>query len=805
MLNDTTNSSLTNELYAILNNALSTIYKLRETTLLNRSTRVAPKHEPDLNSNESFGSIELAKLQDSSEAQNDGRAKINATDELHLLCKLLHKHFDAKNAIDLNQSLRDAILSTTTTIAPTSDLSEPIISSTTIRPQKATTTVAAATTTTSGSKSRYISNPSLDLSDPFYERYLLETIFSLDESHYNQQTESALRKASSSALSSLFNAAADRKRGREMTRPILATEHESLVSLSANTDYDSEEKVEVGAGDKRKMRKLSGSEQNATFEIKTYRRASSRYNSHFHLVYWLIESSGNQPIDSQPRVFKLVNVNEANDLIEQNFEREEIKKHLEPSKLDLIGNKIATTYKKLSESDRHHHLDHYDEPHVIDDTLDIKDYKKPSQSQQQPTSSGFQLLIDRLSSKSFNENLQLYLIIFLISLVAIFLCLVIPMICYKAKKTKRQESINTKPMKRGKKPAPQGRRRVLKGQNLDSGEPQSSNQRISNISANLPSQPMMNKQNQSSVDSIWRKLSNTTTTLVNDQSDMIRDDGSIGIPIVVERGASHERIPDNSLGIKSNDKKSHQFEWYSFEDRVEQQERDLLDNSNKRYYMSDKRQFTKSVQTIDNLDSSAFKSDEQLLLEYKSRLENKSTNTLTKSELVMLKEKMIPVNMEPAASKQQVASQTSLSSESGHDYVNQALLNESKQQTNRQAMHLDSSQFSRPIRSFIDSSKSPTLDTNDFTSPSSSQTDQQQASNHGTVIGGPAGKSVQINDDRIPKMRHLELEPKTRGKVDAIKAELSKLEQRDQQQSRLPFAGRSGEPSDSTYRRYDVT
>lgn len=379
--------------------------------------------------------------------------------------------------------------------------------------------------------------------------------------------------------------------------------------------------------------------------------AASRLGEHhFHLVYWLLERRLNS---SRIRV---LDFRQASELLS----------HLHASYLNHLMHKYKLTpadrlvvhFKALQEQENQL------EPQVVDDTQREEARNSPS---------AFQLLLDRLSISSSDQHLHLYLIIFLLILVSLILCFLMPMMCFSSssRRKSRRASDETKSIR-----------------------PDSDLQRV--------------QKNSPDHSAIWRKLSNSTTTLVKDQSDCYTHNGAFEVPI-----------------------------------RNQQQQQ--------------------QQQQVEEEQHNKLSLEPQMYLKYKDVRESRTSDTLTKSELVMIKEKLVPIMRQTPT--RQVGSQTSPIE---HDYVNQAvqcqLLDNDNQDDYRSAQH------ARQVRRHIDSTLSR----------SSSSSDRAAS-----VISSPTGQH-----EREPKMRHLELPDKSRVKVEAIRAELGRLQECDS--SRRPAAATSG-------------
>jgi len=738
-------SSKTSEIYSIVSNALRAIYSLREATQLNRPIRLAPENEPTDLKFES-GRLTLAN--------EDNRAATK--EDVHLLCKLLHKHLEnsTSSAIDVAiEPVAPSTSSTTTAAIPTTT------SSTTPNPKPTSTMPSSRLTTVASGKTGGLIVTNRESLNESQESLLLESVFSFEQSSTQIKSE-PLELIGSRFLTRLFNIAARSRLNRTKKQQ----PSESTMFSSANNDYETEDEGRMIVGSTNQSESA-----NLLLEIRVWKKRTEVSHGHLHLVYWLLEPIATTSFaeTNKSSSFRVLDPREATELLEE-LDHSEIKRQLEAINLKTLV--LLAPYKPDSRDKSSNNVEEV--AHTIDDTLvepgaTRRDNKPPS---------GLHLLIDRLTSSSFSENLHLYLILSIVSLLIITLCFALPIFCCRAQAS---------PV-RGRQMAP----RASRGAEL----PAFASENKSDSAYNAGGQQESAQKVAQLSDSIWRKLSNTTTTLVTDQSEVLRSDGTIGVPVSTDAPPESQTIQgevsgDERLGGGQTSKKS-QFEWFSFEDRLEKQERRAItnDKQSQTFIISDKRKFTKSVQTFEPKGNA-----NEFSLEFNERQEKRSSDTLTKSELVMIREKLVPiVRQEQQQCKKQVASQTS--DPVGPDYVNQVASRGSQTDlTLNQTLEVPSGQAASRLAgdvavNYIDSSGS------------TSCADDGKQNTAGTSNATVTSKD---SAERRPKMRHLELPPRTRTKVEAIKAELSRLEQKDAGMSGVGKRNSGDLAPNLTYKHYD--
>lgn len=746
-------------LYGILASTLNTVYNM--SPFLNRTTRVAPQHE-----------LGHFKIESGNLMLGDEVIQPATKEDVHLLCKLLHKHLE-------NVTTTTTTSTTAATTTPEVTIRPTIVSSTTVQPKKEPKPKSTSRPLTG--REVFVREPN-ELNES-HQSYLLESMFGYEPNRKHFKNNETLMRFGKVFLLDLLEAGSRRAAARRKAEA--GNEYENDEEDGAEV---SEEELIVG-GHKR--------HHEHRFKMKLEENFSHATSDKLHLVYWLLERSHSEQKNgtsgAQENKFRVIEEREAAELIDE-LEHEQIERALNEANLKSVV--LIAPFKPNKHNSKNNKHEHEPELHLIDDTLNANQEKSTNNNSNQLDSdnkkNSFQLLLDKLSHSSFLENLHLYLIIFLLVLFCLVLCFTCPLLCFKAKRSDAGPALA--PVRRNGKVKRTNRRRPANeevptvGGNLKGG-----------LSENESQSARAQQKSPTGNEAIWRKLSNTTTTLVQDQSELIlRKDATVKVPVASDQVKSPTRAKE--IGKKS------QFEWYSFEaplsDYEKQQEdgeeswqtsqtNDGTGKSGSRkpqsYVVNDKRHFTKSIQTT-------FRQQPQMTLDesysesldgYKDRIEKRSSDTLTKSELVMLKEKMVPIAQQHQQHLRQVASQTSdnllepvyvnLASKSVQ--TGQSL---DEEETARERGQEKPRPLDRFVPSFIDSSIESSTD---------------KAS---TVIE----QNKPTTSERMPKMRHLELPARTKSKVEAIKQELSKIEQRDQAQSRRQA---SSEPIDtSSYRRFEI-
>lgn len=800
--------------YGMLTNALRSVYNLNP--FLNRTTRVAPEHE--------IGDfkIESGKLM----LAND-TIQPATSEEIHLMCKLLHKHLENITTTTLAST---PVPVTTSSVVFTSTISGPDVEKITqMAPVTSDPLINLTTDTSNGMPSTNSTSKSktdkdkmkLSVSEPSqlgeaHEDHLLESVFAYDLKQVkNNET---LERVARNLLLNLLDSSS--KLIENSTKINTGNELENDEEDGADAPAPSSEAElpigsSAGAHNRQRNHHHQHQQQNNKFKMRVYEKYSHATSDKLHLVYWIIKRSS-QPSNSELK-FNVLDDREAGKLIDQ-LEHAQIERSFSEANLKSII--LMAPYKSSSSNDKHNHEI---EPHLIDDTLNGVEKEHSTSDQKATKKSSFQLMIDKLTSSTFIDNLQLYGIIFIILLMCIVLCFACPLFCFRpsssssskpknlpddpsgGSSTSFQQASQAKQLKVDPK-----RRRGNKRTNAGS---LAHHQEVPSIEGDLKDSRIQRgdqagkdvaAKTQRASDAIWRKLSNTTTTFVKDQSEviMVRNDGTVRVPVLkdgkaVDKCSAIDLEASNETPVS----KKSQFEWYSFED-----DRSSEADTKKKpqsYIISDKKKITKSIQTTtfhEQPSQTTFdESYSESLDDYKDKIETRkrSSDTLTKSELVMLKEKMVPIAQQYQQHYRQMASQTTAPDEA--IYVNQALASKAVQtgQSIDGVLQSEHSHQGQQLKQDADDQlcpgqstsgnkgqgeniRTPPLDRFVSSFIDSSESRSELANKRGARTENPGGE---IEQERIPKMRYLDLPPQTRSRVEAIKAELNKLEQRDSQQT----------------------
>lgn len=800
-------------LFSLLNQAITSISS--ELTFLNRTNRLArhqlPSHNDEpatsegeqeidiprsigspVEENAQLGPIESkpnerltnsrrtadGSVQTSADGASQNKQQVTSREDIMLLCRLLHKHLghtpnNASVALNLRNLAEN--LGQLTEGANKTDGGE---STTTLAPLKA----SGADLEVSNDDSKWtVNEPQLDLSDQSHGDRLLESVFSLapqtgGASSLNKldlgQSETSYEEAGSRLLTELFN---------------LGFRKKLAAASSASPTGTGQDETESGA-------ELA---KNITLRVWSRTTTEGR-GGRLRLVYWLLERLGarghSAPSGPSRRRFKVLELAEAHDLLDQ-LDHSLVQQAINEIGLVRPRGVLVGAYKREADSN-----DQLQPPRVIDDQLG------QSESDNKPSPSTLQLLVDRLSNSSFGQNFHLYLILFVVVLFCIILCIAVPVMCCKCMMPSRSLSgSSTESTSAGSKGTRKNRRlrQQLTSQTDDNGRRRPASrgfykstdplrESITSISGALAANRGTDQDGSKQVETpaIWRKLSNSTTTMTRDEIRTLEDDGRFEIVCGAENGGQAR----NRAKMASDRSK---FEWYTFEDNKEQTTRRrltgpgasetedgtrqqprgrLIDKPTQTtMVVRDQCKVTKSVQTFARENEPQEASLDELSLSYRDRLETRDSNSLTKSELVMLKEKLIPIGQRVSQNNDiQTEQQNSRRRLVDHDYVNTAA-NQQQQTTKLPSRHIDSSSIES--KNGLPTSDRPIRATGESSSGAGGVQTRTQP---------PVGVS-----ERAPSMRYLELPVQTQTKVDAIKNELIKLEARD--------ADMKG-----TYKRYDV-
>lgn len=780
--NSTNSNQRETKLYSIINSALQSIYSLSELTYLNRTTRLAHGHESieiqaaDDEAKESGKLITLESSETQLENQNDSK-QFATREDIHLLCKLLHKQLE--NGL----------------VLPNGNLNLTLTSNNNRNQNRADNQQAASKPTMKSVANQLPAETNI----PKMKGYFVSSLNDLNESQESRLLESTFALNRSHSSSSYFNESHE-EGGQRLLLDLFNLAHKVRQHHQNQSRGESLE-----TSDDESLFSTLNSSSDHLLGLKLWSKSSyGGKGGRLRLVYWLIEpvfrnlsGDGRQgPLELYK--IKLVDSREANELLDQ-LDHSLIKRQLDSISLLPVGDLVRPYKATLLGGEEENSLN------VPDDNL-TPPIGGPNGQPQTPTKkSGLQRLADRLTNQSFADNVYLYLLMLLILIFLVVLCcFVCPAFCRKQTQPKLTSSS----------------RDHLQSISSISGALKSSGSPTLQLTKNT--RRADEEQLRQASDAIWRKLSNSTTTLVKDQTRVLRHDGSIEVPILKERANQTSGDADNNL-MDLHGGQSGGFEWYSFEsdqrtEEIQKRRRpttgknnlagkheahQTCDKQSQTFIISDRRQVTKSVQTYPADADEVDPTSTRMVMSCRDRTEAKSSDTLTKSELIMLKEKLIPIEAQVVGqerSKQQASG--SQTDQQRGDYVNTSNI------TTQTGPSMDEQQPVAP--NYVEQRATRYIDSSSSSSDRPStvidqlQLGQQQHQQAGGSLSGPASgdlsgarahSSTEVERleqlERRPKMRHLELPQKYGSKVEAIKSELTKIEQRD--------AGSTG-----TYRRYDV-
>lgn len=840
-------------LYQLLGQALSSIYQLG---FLSRPTRLAPERELAATLDSRAEKLTLA---------GEPIQAPSSSEEVHLLCRLLHQHLEERERAANNQTTgaspklannQTAAVVTPSTL-PTNATSRPQAQTT----AETSTTTTQRSTTSSGSQAKvahqettqseaqsstlappgvhhsrlFVHDPS-ELNEQLHAGWLLESEFRYDR---KQRSSTLVERAAELMLMELVEKAAARRRAQS------ADDYDEDEDENNNNNNNNKlplaNRNTSSGGLQGVTTTATGAEVNPEdkFTMRVAERLTRSSHGALSLVYWLLEPAppaflpqkpaSLEALDSSPPLsshrnaarhnlwreyaekqkhrFRVLNEHDANELLDQ-LEHSLIRRHLEAAKLSSMGPLVHAYTVDLSQehSDgikppptpphRHRHKHKELEAHVIDDSLGpappggargLQLNKTTTSHTKQESSNGtlsqpaahssLQLLWDKLTSASFVDNLQLYLIIFILVLVAIILCFACPMFCFGGSQASGSTAALTPNSSGGVR---RGRPRAARQQGATTNQPAHLNApptlSLGLKGAGKPVElggrgpELALTAGDELEDSVWRKLSSTTTTLMRDESLTSR---------VLHNAEADALTREQQEGVAAaGGKESSQAAWCSFEDRVERQleelrraEQRLLGAAEARrsqqpkqtsYYISDRRQISKSVQTFEEPNARRSGESPVQLLDLKERQEKRSSDTLTKSELVLLKEKLVPI-AQPQSQQPAYSCQMAPPSCEAPAYANLALAGSNEACQTGGSLEEEQSIRQRPLGLGASTAR--------FIDSSGSRSDSSGERTNTVIELAPA--------ERSPTMRHLDLPPRTRTKLDAIKTELGKIEQRD--------------------------
>lgn len=719
--------SKVSELVNLLSMVLQSLVATNSSVQLSRSARLATDSERSADSNRlpSSSSAELiGKLARLTQQPQPNELTRLASQDVQLLCRLLNKAATAEEPSTTSQSLPTTTTTTTTTTAA------PLVAA---------------------NRSLLVENET-DLSETQHASWLLESVFQYNDRFLTRQMA---RKEAERRLLDLFES----------------------ETLTANTD-ESEPSVD-------KFNETSssplGNSRGYKLHLPPSQQAVTATNDSIFvgsqpaisLVYWLLE-----PIRlaaSNQTVWRVFNLASANDLLARH-EQAQVERHLQighlnpllllegyqpnrkwwspPSPSPTITTTTGGNDSRLpSSSDR--------PTRIIDDTL------LPRPSQATDSWPG-----ERLAAKlgfanlDFRDNLYLYLIVLLLILFVLALCFACPaLLSPRASRSgNMRASSNPKQL----------------AANIDPIQFRSGADNLAKGDGYTPSEP-----------AIWRKLSNTTSSLVRDELESLRS----------QTGALSRRDPKQTGDNQQKWLTVDQEQIFEASSETTNTTRTLKraagTNSNQSVDRPTqtcvRKKTSKSIQTHQQVQEAdapiAFVSSSRLLDEsllFDNYQKTGSSDTLNKSELIMIKEKMVPIS--------RVEGQSLTKRSPEPVYLNQDVMAAQQRYTKSDLA---------PSVGYIDAREQSAHSSRHLGGARASWSDGGGAS--------LTASSRQQEFERQAKMRQVDWEPKTKARVDAIKAELGKLELRDQQQrqSNQPTATpaairRATDASGQTYKRFDT-
>lgn len=627
------------------------------------------------------------------------------SDNVHLLCRLLHEKLlanDGSNATNHGHSL----LPTTSETRPKSTSIK-----TTLRPS----VVASWNQSTESSGTILLLEDESELSQQNHESWLLESISRVGPSQIRPMSI----VAASETLGALFEAA---WQASNASRAAKLNEHRISSTRLAkrwNTyivskPYDDDV---ADMSDSQNNKHLDPEVHSNPFKLHIVDSLTQSNSNQVSLVFFLLKRV--KFTGSRGNFWRVFNFEEAQALLDK-LEHLVISREFERRNLSPML--LLAPFSRQNRP-----------TNVADDRqLQPPEVKVPDEVQpkEQPTQMGS--FIDKFTRSSFTDNLFLYLILVLILLFVLALCCSIAMLCRRKPPTFHTTRLDSLRQHEPLRP--------------DAARPKGFQ------SNNFPDQLG---------EAIWRKLSNTTTTLLEQQDNQTYR--------IQEAARLKSLRADHLAAVAESSPKARQssrqpFEWYpAYDDDQRFEDERQVDDNNKRRSNAKrtadglvptrdhKNHASKSVQTSKH-PANEFEHKHRLI-EISATNESKNSNTLTKSELVMLKEKLVPIlasgDDRRSPSHRQVASQTSDPLNMDSEIELDLALRQAAKRTD-EAVYLNRQpQFLVPARP-----------------------------------NGSSGSSVEpskyIDDSLGSLSRKLaDLPAKSQSQVNAIKGELSRLERRD--------------------------
>lgn len=481
------------------------------------------------------------------------------------------------------------------------------------------------------------------------------------------------------------------------TRPRGKPEFRTRIKKATNFDYENGDMNE--RDDPSTTEKPAITSDNENFKIRLSAEFTSFSRDQLIFVFFLMQRV---KLGSGQQLWKVLSFEEADRLLDKlehlEISRQFERRHVRP--MVLLEPFMGRT-KSINSPEN--------DPKSWPPELNVPDESLHPNRQQTNTQQQSSSFFDRFTRSSFTDHLFLYTILIIIILFLFAVCCSIPMLCKS------------------------GSRDI---------------QKLTGPKLPVPSKEAMSIGSNGG-DAIWRKLSNTTTTLSRDQDQRLKIHEANIDPLRRER-----------LMSQSGEKPVKPMEWYTLEeDKMieEKQERRRLAHPDGRQddvlVVRDKRRISKSVQTSNHRPATDWIKDTS---GYEGA---RNSNTLTKSELVMLKEKLVPI-------------------------ANQTRLVQSQPQHHRRSSgHRQvASQTSDPLNMDSELEMDATLSRPFRKSEEPLYLNRQPQFLVPENQGSPETPSKYIDDSLNSLGVKFELPAKSQVQVNAIKDELSRLEKLDQEQ-----------------------
>lgn len=716
------------ELMDILLSSLLAIGKYATSGGLSRNVRVVNESKQSIEEQDSPQSSKLVLI-DASNADNDEKDSTNKdtplkshsvpfkldSQNVHLLCKLLHEKLE-KNSNSTSTTMQTTTTTTTTELPFISTRSSTILPNipmltTTKKPKLTTTTTTTSTTRSpkatnldqyddklstrnqSADANLLIVQDPWDLDDKKHQFWLLESVVqcngTVNSQICSQQGQDLLITIFRMGLASMrLQTTATTQSNPKKVAKIVSTTNDGRQNnqqrlrhkIAPKSQPSKRESFDYEETYMHNHHAHLNDSSNLSNELQLHLANWSLFedsSDKISIVYWLLRrfdnivDEHNETSMVSDHFWRVLTFDEADELLEK-LDHSTLAKLFQDFKLEPIR-VLSSHFDRRSWQPKLPDENFSNEPKQTgsNETAEMAglDQMMPSND---TTSSFWNWFSKKFATSSLTDNLYLYLILLLLLVFVIALCLSMPMLCNNTMNfccwclrccccgcfwPNHSGSMNPSTMTT----------------TATDGKQLSSNLQIVAQNEGLSNSNLKSANNNLQSDSIWRKLSNTTTTLVQDDQETMK------------------KISEQQLNLTSGDlhkQPEDNFQWYSFkEDKLFEEERKhVLDGDNKitKDYLiqvhtqqtrssEDKRQIRKSqtdTARSNNTREQIQQQQQPIKSSQDDRLESPKIshkNTLTKSELVMLKEKLIPINMEQSISNKQAENNFTISKkQTGH-------------------------------------------------------------------------------------------------------------------------------------------